>query len=120
MSTPSENIVRKMNNTDDAIRNLFKNITGREYHATPENIQDFRESVTREKQQEMNLLLEQKKNLTIQLRRLNPTGVLGVGNMGLATQVTLARLQAGIKKGRRSTRKNRRTTKKTRMNRNRR
>jgi hypothetical protein len=120
MSTPSENIVHKMKNTDNAIRQLFKNITGREYHATPENIKDFRESVTREKQQEMNKLLEQKSMLHAQLRRVNPTGVLGVGNMSLATQVTLSRLQAGVKKSRCSTRKNRRTTKKTRTNRNRR
>lgn len=118
MSTPSENIVGKMKNTDAAIRKLFRNITGREYKATPENIQDFRASVTREKQEEMNLLLDTKRDLHTQLLRLNPTGVLGVGNISLATEVTLSRLQAGLKRSRRSTRKNRRS-KKTRSNRNR-
>jgi len=108
-----------MNNTNAAIRKLFKNTTGRDYKATIENIQDFRASVTREKQEEMNALLEKMSNLHTRLRRVNPTGVLGVGNMSLATQVTLSRLQAGVKKSRRSTKKNRRS-KKTRSNRNRR
>ncbi len=108
MSTPSENIMTSMNNTDAAIRKLFKNTTGRDYKATIENIQDFRESVTREKQEEMNALLEQMSSLHSRLRRVNPTGVLGPGNMALGAKKAAWNLQS--KKSRRH-KKNRKTRK---------
>jgi len=110
MSTPSENLVRKMNTTAGAMRNLYENVTKKKFHKTTEELEYFSRVASQKKQDDMHSLLVELDTLQEELRRKNPTGVLGPGNAALGATIFSVRHNMTVGK-RRSSKKNIRTRK---------
>jgi len=111
MSTPSENILRKMNTTAGAMRNLYENVTKQKFHKTIDELEYFTQVASQTKQEEMRSLLLELDTLQKELNTKNPTGVLGPGNAALGASIFSLRQNMTLGKRRRNkkTRKTRKT-----------